>query len=230
MNKADSQKFKMITTCDTFLGDNEAKLSAVPAILQIRAKVRANVLNINELNQKSAVADSTPITKNKEKIKNQLGQKVEPISGIITSYATENKDDELLEKSKFVVSDLSHIRETNVEATIKPILTSARELLPVLADSGLSEEMVAEAEALLDAYVALIGKPRSVRNQQNTTKQTLSELIDKTVELFTNQLDKLMLQFKEKDPELYEGYLRSRIIVVTATKHREKVETEKSSK
>ena len=73
--------------------------------------------------------------------------------------------------------------------------------------------MITEAETSLDDFKALIGQPRTIRNQAFAAKTALQELMDTTNDLLNNRLDPLMIRFKYSDTEFYSEYERARTIV-----------------
>ena len=58
-----------------------------------------------------------------------------------------------------------------------------------LADYGVTEAMITDAETSLDDFKALIGKPRTIRNQAFAAMSLLEELFDSANDLLKNRLD-----------------------------------------
>jgi len=82
-----------------------------------------------------------------------------------------------------------------------------------LTDYGVTEAMITEAETSLDDFKALIGQPRTIRNQAFAAKSLMEELFDSANDLLKNRLDLLMLRFKYSDTEFYSAYERALTIV-----------------
>jgi len=72
---------------------------------------------------------------------------------------------------------------------------------------------ITEAETSLDDFKALIGQPRTIRNQAFAAMSLLEELFDAANDLLKNRLDPLMIRFKFSDTEFYSEYERARTIV-----------------
>ena len=110
-------------------------------------------------------------------------------------------------------SDIERARETDVEALITPVIDEARNELTNLADYALTEDTIVDLETSLDDFKALIGQPRTIRNQAFAAMTLMDELFDATNDILKNKLDKLMIRFKLTNTEFYSEYERARTIV-----------------
>ena len=77
----------------------------------------------------------------------------------------------------------------------------------------ITEEMITEVETSLDDFKAMIGLPRTIRNQAFAAMNVLEELFDTTNDLLKNKLDKLMIRFEYTNLEFYSEYQRAQTIV-----------------
>lgn len=224
MNKTQTKVVRMFATTVECLSANEAKWTNINAIAQLKNNLDQRLQHVKELDQRKTSTMSNPVTANKEKLKELLDDKVEVITGIMASYAEANELKELAQKVKILSKGFTKKRETDIEPRVNNILVMVRELMPKLADYALTEEMVVDAESFRDQFVALVGIPRSLRVQNSSAKKQIDDLISETQGLLTKQLDNLMLRFKISDPDFYNSYIQARIVVETATRHRDKTE------
>ncbi len=134
-------------------------------------------------------------------------------SGILQAYAAFNNDTVLAGKVKFVKSDFTRARETDVEAMISPFIAIVREKINELVDFSITEESIVEMETSLDNFKVLIGQPRTIRNQAFAAMTVLDELFDETNNLLKDKLDKLMIRFEFTNSEFFSEYKRARTIV-----------------
>lgn len=65
----------------------------------------------------------------------------------------------------------------------------------------------------LDDFRVLIGSPRKAQTKISAAVATLEDLFTQVDEVLKNQMDKLMLQFKETQSEFFKVYQKSRVIV-----------------
>jgi len=222
MNKMQTKDLRMFGATDECMNQNQTKWVTIQAIVRLKNLLSQNISTIKDLDQKKESTVSNPITLNKEKIKDLLEGKIEVLYGIVYSYATANQLKELAQKVKLLSKGFAKKRETDIEPKVNTFLLLVRELLPKLSDYSLTEEMVVDAETTRDQFVALVGVPRNMRIQSSSTKKQMNDLINETMGLLTQQLDKLMLRFKSTDIDFYNSYIQSRTIVEPATRHREK--------
>ncbi|MCE4566658.1 hypothetical protein INQ51_20220 [Maribellus sp. CM-23] len=100
-----------------------------------------------------------------------------------------------------------------MEKLVQPVIDEARANLPELADFMLTEEMIVETETTLDDFKAMIGQPRTIRNQAFAAMTLLDDLFAQINALVKDKMDKLMIRFEITNPEFYDEYKRARTIV-----------------
>ncbi len=194
------------------LDKNSTLWNGIPIMLSTKNNFDELIQRIADVNEKT-VSNSKAVTVDKNIVLQNLAEKAVGISGILQAYAAFTENVKLAGKVKLVKSDIVRARETDVEALIAPVITEARNELAKLADYGLSEDMIVELETSLDDFKALIGQPRTVRNQAFAAMTLMDELFDAANNVVKNKLDKLMIRFKFTNTEFYSEYERARTIV-----------------
>ncbi|WP_372650397.1 hypothetical protein [Draconibacterium sp.] len=212
MNKIQTNQFRMLLNTQGALDANSTLWSSIPVMLSAKNNLDELIQRIGDVNEKT-VSNSKAVTADKAVTLNNLIAKAVTLSGILQAYAAVTENVKLAGKVALTKSDLTKIRETDVEARITPVIEEAWKELANLADYGLTEDMIVETETSLDDFKALIGQPRTVRNQAFAAMTLLEELFDAANDLVKNQLDKLMIRFKFSNTEFYSEYERARTIV-----------------
>lgn len=202
----------MYLNTQSTLDSNTTLWNGIPVILSTKNNFDELIQRIADVNEKT-VSNSKAVTADKAITLSNLIQKAVTLSGILQAYAAVTDNVKLAGKVALTKSDLTKIRETDVEATVTPVIEEARKELVNLADYGLTEDMIVETETSLDDFKALIGQPRTVRNQAFAAMTLMEELFDAANDLVKNQLDKLMIRFKYTNTEFYSEYERARTIV-----------------
>ncbi len=202
----------MLLNTQGALDANSTLWSSIPVMLSAKNNLDELIQRIGDVNEKT-VSNSKAVTADKAVTLNNLIAKAVTLSGILQAYAAVTENVKLAGKVALTKSDLTKIRETDVEARITPVIEEAWKELANLADYGLTEDMIVETETSLDDFKALIGQPRTVRNQAFAAMTLLEELFDAANDLVKNQLDKLMIRFKFSNTEFYSEYERARTIV-----------------
>ncbi len=194
------------------LDANTSLWSTVPIMLTTKNNFDELIQRIGDVNEKT-VSNSKAVTADKAVTLNNLIAKAVTLSGILQAYAAVTGNVKLAGKVALTKSDLTKIRETDVEVRITPVIEQAWKELDNLADYGLTEGLIVETETSLDDFKELIGQPRTVRNQAFAAMTLMEELFDAANDLVKNQFDKLMIRFKFSDTEFYSEYERARTIV-----------------
>jgi hypothetical protein len=194
------------------LDENTTLWSSIPVLLEVKNNFDELIQRIEETNEKTQPA-SQSVTAGKANVLKALAQKVVALAGALQAYAAITGNAKLAGQVDLVKSDFDRARETDVEALAAPVIDNARRELENLADYGVTEAMITEAETSLDDFKALIGKPRTIRNQAFAAMSLLEELFDSAKDLLKNRLDPLMIRFKYSDTEFYSKYERARTIV-----------------
>jgi hypothetical protein len=155
----------------------------------------------------------TGISYKKAQLKKILGIKVSGLSGVLQAYAHDTGNLDLAEAIKTSKSDITRLRDQDVEAIVSKVLAVADEKLEDLADFGTTESNITEIKNTLEEFKGLIGKPRVILNEKYVAIASLEGFYDETNSVLKNKLDKLMLIFRESNSEFFDGYIRARAIV-----------------
>ena len=210
MNKAQKNYYRMFFTTQEFLNNNATIWSGVPRITTYKNEFDEIMIHLSEKSDETL--SEMKITDKKERLKALLGQKLSVVSGILTAYAHENEDFDLVKKVKFVKTDVQKIKEVDLPAIAKSIIVIARNLKDNLVEFGLSDGILDETDLLIEDLNGMIGKPRNIQNKKFVAINQLSDLINEGINLLKNKMDKLMLMFSDSHPDFYNGYKRARTI------------------
>ena len=194
------------------LDANTAIWNGTPILVSIKNNFDELIQRINVQNEKTQ-SNSKAVTANKAIALQNLTGKAVSLSGILQAYAALTGNTILAGKVALNKSDIERARETDVEALITPVIDEARNELTNLADYALTEDTIVDMETSLDDFKALIGQPRTIRNQAFAAMTLMDELFDATNDILKNKLDKLMIRFKLTNTEFYSQYERARTIV-----------------
>lgn len=212
MNKTKTNQYRMFLSTQETLDSNSLLWNTIPVFVSTKNNVDELIQRIAVVNEKT-LSNSKAVTADKAIALSNLTEKAVTISGILQAYAAVTENTRLAGKVALTKSDITKIRETEVEAIVAPVIDEARKELANLTDYGLTEDMIVELETSLDDFKVLIGQPRTVRNQAFAAITLMDELFDAANEVIKNKLDKLMIRFKFTNTEFYSEYERARTIV-----------------
>ena len=169
---------------------------------------------IERISSKSEEASSLVGVKGrKETLKILIAIKGSSLSGSLQAFAYDKGDRDLAVKVEASKSDIIRMKEVELGSFIKVLVDTSNQNIKALADFGVSKEILTEIKTSMEEYKQLIGKPRSILNTKYVALDTIDQLFDEGNALLKDKMDNMMLIFRERNPEFYNGYERARTIV-----------------
>jgi len=141
------------------------------------------------------------------------------VAGGIYGYAVDKADSELTSFSDVNCRTFSKLRDSEIPGMIERILDKADELTDALIPYGINADFRTEARAKLQEHLVKFASLNTGRGAKKTARETISLLFrqgDKKLKV----LDKLMLKYKSKNPQLYSKYEAARVIYDKVGSHR----------
>lgn len=99
--------------------------------------------------------------------------KVSALSGALQAYAYDKGDLDLAAKVKMSKSEVLKMKDTEVDPTVRVLLSAASANFEALADFGVTEANIAEIQTSVDDFQALLGKPRTILNKKYVALDSL---------------------------------------------------------
>ncbi|NJM15175.1 MAG: hypothetical protein HC896_07195 [Bacteroidales bacterium] len=211
MNNEQSKHYKMFLSVQMHLDANTPVWSRVNRLVACKNDLDELIGRMEEKDEETLKGLS--LSKNKQSLKKSIALKTSILSGQLQAYAEEQNLTDLLAKAKMSRTQLEATKDADLSPTVKSVANLATRYLNELADYGTSEGLITETLTSLEDFKALIGQPRNIINNKYVSINALAGLIDECTNVLTKRMDKMMLQFVETDPEFYQGYERSRVIV-----------------
>jgi hypothetical protein len=157
--------------------------------------------------------DNSGLTKNKVQVRTGLIQSILKFSIALRAYANSVKDVELKAKVNYGLSDL--------KKTADPVLVDIGVLIFGLADSlksDLSRFIIVdgdftEMDRLLNAFKLAIPKRRVAAAASKNSTLNISDVFAAQDTLLKEEIDVLMLLFRNSQPDFYNAYKNARNVV-----------------
>ena len=150
------------------------------------------------------------------------------VAGAIVAYATEAEDFELAKEMHFTKSSFKG-REGSVVARCRTIHAAAAENLDELEDNEVTAATLTAFKKQIDAFEALIPKPRNDKAAKVAATKALPKLLRQADTILKKRLDKLAPTFAAENPEFVDQYRAARAIVDPAGKPEKKAEEKKAA-
>ena len=202
----------MIKTVIAFLNQNTSRWSHVAIIAVFLSKL-ADLFEAIRGHKDAQNAAKVFIYEAKDEQKQIVADKADILNDLLASYASVEKDPELKSKADKSSSELYRLRNEDFETVVTETIKLLDENLPNMADYGLTEAKITDLKNSFDTFLLLSGKPRQYQIASVVATASLKELFSQTSDLFEEQLDPTMKQFKISDPKFYKGYLAARVVV-----------------
>jgi len=157
--------------------------------------------------------DLTGITTEKDVAFENLIDSTVEIAGAAYSYAHDLHDNVLMAKVNYKSTAIEKMTQSEVVATASIVLEEATKIPAAdLANEGISTEEMSAYEQLIAHFNEIKSLNREAVIDRTGTTENLSSLFKEASTLLKNQLDRLALQFKRKDPEFYLKYKAARTV------------------
>lgn len=150
--------------------------------------------------------------------KDTLIQKTLTVQGSLVAYATGENNLALIEAADFGASQFKRTQNEAIYDKCKVISDLASPLETVLkSDYQLPQGAIAQLSAALEAYKLALPKKGLAKNEQAANTRKRKAAFAQAAGIMT-KLDKLMLMFRNTQPEFYESYLEASHIGGTSRK------------
>ena len=203
----------MIEATLNYLDEHAAKWESIAKL----AATKTQLSQINEAIDEAAKAQSdanvTP-GKTKLSLKKAIATKADILNDIVEVYATFEGDDELARQMGDSKTALFQMTYDALLIKVQHVIEKALKLQDTLIkDYGMTEAQVTDLKNDVDQLLAISGKPRAYQVKSSVATQELESLFSQASDLLSNQLDKLISIFKNRDANFYNGYQKARVVV-----------------
>ena len=131
-------------------------------------------------------------------------------------------DPELAAKANYTSSTVTAGKVTEVVARCRAIATATSDNLEALGKYGITQARLTALNKKIDAFDKLKTAPRQNQTTKGAVSKILPRLVREAVAIARDQLDELMPQFQDANPNFYNEYLAARAVVDQRGSHAEK--------
>ena len=213
----------------------ENKMMMLKAVLKLLKSKRSlwkdTVPFVNAVNQLEALIaeieatrmitdeDNTGLVAEKTALRNSLITKAFEIVSMLHAMASSTKNNILLGKVSFPISELQRQRDRELASTCKGIASIAREHLPSLDGYSITEPELVGFDEQISAYEGDLPNHRVSVSERKAANAKLKDLYKETDDVLVSQLDRLMFRFSTAKPDFYAAYLNARKVVDYGVRH-----------
>ena len=198
---------KMINEVLFFFKEMNSKEDDDQTILQKHVAILQGLNTDLEKFKKIQETDIKGIFTEKKNAKKELSINTYKLSGSLRSFATDNGNNLLYQEvdtSKSAINKLADLNLVSYAGLIIDKLNEYKEQLVAYAISDKDIEGLTTETASFDELLLL---PAKMRKEVKVATSNIKALITKILNLLAESIDNDMLQYQDKQPELYKKYL-----------------------
>ncbi len=223
MNKKQENKLSMYQATEEHLDNTTDIWKANGIFSKSAADYKTEVGNLRKLTAIQS-EDITGYALKKEKLEEEVIKCAILIASGLYTYSFVNNDDPLRKSVDVSPSYLRRLRDNEMYDTCLNIYNKGKKNISVLADCGVSEDMVKNLETSLKDFDTIISTPRDMIDTRSTATEQIIEKFEQIDSILKNILDKLIHVYEYSNPEFFTKYQKARIIVDLGVRHTKEVE------
>ncbi|HAP70335.1 MAG TPA: hypothetical protein DCR04_11535 [Flavobacteriales bacterium] len=212
MNDSQSNNLDMYIVVSGFYALHQTIIDVVPARTAAFATLAANIAIINkEIAGQSS--NTTGVTQDKTAARDTLNTTTIELLSPAKAWAVFEKNNTLAAEFDYSLSEIQAIKDDTMQGFCMHRLQLINDNITAMADFGIDPALLVSWQAAIDAYTAILESPREAINSRHLKTLHLKILFKETSALLRNQLDPLMVPFKNVEPQIYYGYKQARMII-----------------
>ena len=218
MQKQLANKLSMYQAVQSILTGNSDKWNAVPAIANAIQAFEALLKAIDDC---STVTGDTKKgeTAQKKELRMQLIGRALEISAALSALIVQTNEQYVGAKLDYTQTKLVKMRDIHLVATSEAIATQATRHIDLLAMAGFTATDVETLRADMKMFADLLPRQRISVTGRKVANEKLKGLFAQTDTLLKNQLDRLMLRYKQSETQFYSSYKTARHVINYGIRH-----------
>ena len=217
MTNTQTARFKAYSLALAHLKENAAITAGVPAVTTVSELAQKLVDAIKEADQ-VRVEKRDARAAGKNQFREKFADQALIIAKAVAGFAAGINDQELLASMKFSRSDLTYGTDRELGSMAANILATARKLEKELVPFGITGETITRFASDVKAYLDKTNQTRNRTAERKGAGQQIQLLLTQLRNVFDQQLDGLLLQFRDSHPAFYTDYMNKRTVINPASR------------
>jgi hypothetical protein len=194
-------------------GDTNSRLvETIPALQEALGAFRNIVADIAGI-VSTQLASNKGYSRSKATGKTALCTFANRIAGALHAWATDQKDEVLMEKTKKTFSDFARLRDEELAPGCRYYYDLAAANEANLSHYGVSNTVIAAFKTDIDSYDSTVSGPRNAIASKTVYRKNLEALFRKADLLLKGKIDKLTWGISSAEQMYLDGYKANRMIV-----------------
>ena len=209
MERFQENHLSMFKTVDIATEKYATVIDAVLPLKSARTEFKQIIVKMGNAVQKQST-NISGVTEEKKQRRQKMTDKTFVVGQLVSAYAIAKKMTALDAEVNFPVSSLNRMQDDEVGEICSKVYLKAKEHLADLADYGITTAVLSELKELIDNYNSNTQLNKTAINEKSEQTKIIAQLTKEGKALLTNSFDKLMLIFKDSNPEAYNAYVAAR--------------------
>ncbi|MBL7967641.1 MAG: hypothetical protein JNK09_11625 [Prolixibacteraceae bacterium] len=218
MQKQFSNRLRMYQALQSMMSGNQVKWEAVQAI--------ANAFHdferlLEEIDACSTVTSDRKKgeTVQKKELRMRVIDRAMEVSSVLYALIVQTNEQYVGAKLDYTQTKLFKMRDLQLVVACECIVTEAHHHLTLLGTANITANDIETLSADIKTFADLLPRQRLSVTGRKVANAKLKDLFAQTDALLKNQLDRLMLRFKQTHPEFYSSYKTSRHVINYGVRH-----------
>jgi hypothetical protein len=220
MTDTQNSKLNMFQTTIDVCNTKKDLFRNVPAFEKSLLELTGITEEIRQIEQKRDISTIKVASLEKGDNEGNLLNFTIKVSNALYVYAFEQKDQSLLMQASINKSFFYRSEGNKKLSLAKNILQYALGVSQNLSSYGVTDEMLDNLQKSILSYEESIVKPRDAMVEQKNYTFNLRSLFAAADSILYDKMDKLIVMFKDTEPDFYNEYKSARNIIRTSIRHK----------
>lgn len=135
------------------------------------------------------------------------------VAGAVHACAVKSANDDLAARTDLSRTGITEGRDAAIVTRCQTLLETASGVLESLGEYQITQAKLNTLKKRIEAFDKLRSKPRQKVATSSAATNQLPKLFRQASTLLSRRLDRLAVQFKETQPDLYAAYQAARVVV-----------------
>lgn len=212
MNKTQINKLRMFESVHLVLTNHSQLFSQLTDLVACQQRLNDGIQQIAQYRQVQET-DNSGLTETKVNLRAGLITRELQLSAALKSYAISTGNMELKTKADYTKSNLSQAADPVLYDIGILLFNLATPLQPELNKYFITAEKLTEVSNLLADFLAAIPQKRVANSVSKVSTLNIGDLFNTVTKMLKEEMDVLMLLFAEEEPDFYNAYKNSRLIL-----------------
>jgi hypothetical protein len=219
MQKQLANKLSMYQALQSMLTGNKPKWEAVPAIGNAIQAFDALLKEIDNCSSITGDRKKGETVYKKEQRMRVIERALE-IASVLYAIVLQTNEPTTSAKLDYTKTKLVKMRDLQLVVACEGIIALTKGHLALLTTADITATDIETLSADIKTFAELLPRQRLLVTERKTANEKLKDLFAQTDALLKNQLDRLMIRYKQTQPEFYFNYKTSRHVINYGVRHK----------